>query len=38
MKVPRDVNANELVKTLERLGYDVIRQTGSHIRLNKNNK
>lgn len=35
MRVPRDVNANELVKFLERLGYIVIRQTGSHIRLNK---
>ena len=35
MKVPRDVNASELIKLLERHGYVVIRQTGSHIRLTK---
>jgi len=35
MKVPRDVNASELIKLLERCGYIVIRQTGSHIRLTK---
>ena len=35
MKVPRDVNAAELIKLLERYGYSVIRQTGSHIRMLK---
>ena len=35
MKVPRDVDAGELVKLLERCGYTTIRQTGSHIRMNK---
>ena len=35
MKVPRDVDASELIKLLERHGYIVIRQTGSHIRLSK---
>jgi len=35
MKVPRDINASELIKLLERCGYVVIRQTGSHIRLAK---
>jgi len=35
MKVPRDINASELIKLLERCGYTVIRQTGSHIRLSK---
>ena len=35
MKVPRDVNADELVKLLTRYGYIVIRQTGSHIRMSK---
>ena len=35
MKVPRDINASELIKLLERCGYIVIRQTGSHIRLSK---
>ena len=35
MKVPRDVNASELVKALERCGYIAVRQTGSHIRLSK---
>ena len=35
MKVPRDVNADSLINLLGRYGYDVIRQTGSHIRLSK---
>ena len=35
MKVPRDVNAGELIKLLKRYGYTVVRQTGSHIRLIK---
>lgn len=35
MKVPRDVDAIELVTLLKRHGYSVIRQTGSHIRLSK---
>jgi len=35
MKVPRDVNASELIALLNRHDYTVIRQTGSHIRLSK---
>jgi len=33
MRLPRDMDALDLVKTLHRLGYQVVRQTGSHIRL-----
>jgi predicted RNA binding protein YcfA (HicA-like mRNA interferase family) len=33
VKLPRDLSGQELVKVLERLGYEVNRQTGSHIRL-----
>ena len=33
MKLPRSVSGAELVKALKRLGYEVTRQTGSHIRL-----
>lgn len=33
MKLPRDVSGAQLIKALERLGYRVIRQTGSHVRL-----
>ncbi|MGH8234438.1 MAG: type II toxin-antitoxin system HicA family toxin [Rhodanobacteraceae bacterium] len=33
MKLPRDVDAHQLIKALARLGYRVTRQTGSHIRL-----
>ena len=33
MKIPRDINANDLVKVLTLYGYTVTRQTGSHIRL-----
>ena len=35
MKVPRDVNAENLITALKRHGYLVVRQTGSHIRLSK---
>jgi len=33
MKLPRDLSSDDLVKKLSELGYDVTRQTGSHIRL-----
>jgi predicted RNA binding protein YcfA (HicA-like mRNA interferase family) len=33
MKLPRGVPAERLIRALERLGYAVIRQKGSHIRL-----
>jgi len=33
MKLPRDVSGVALVKALRRLGYEVTRQRGSHIRV-----
>ena len=33
MKVPRDINAPDLIRALRVLGYDSVRQEGSHIRL-----
>ncbi len=30
-KMPRDISGHELVKKLEKLGYKVVRQTGSHM-------
>lgn len=33
MKLPRDLSSDDLIKKLSELGYDVTRQTGSHIRL-----
>jgi predicted RNA binding protein YcfA (HicA-like mRNA interferase family) len=33
MKLPRDLTGLQLVKNLEILGYQVSRQTGSHIRI-----
>ena len=33
MKLPRDIDAPELIKALQSLGYHVVRQSGSHIRL-----
>ena len=33
MRLPRDVSGQELAKRLERFGYTVTRQTGSHMRL-----
>ena len=33
MRLPRDLTGTELVQRLERVGYTVTRQTGSHMRL-----
>jgi predicted RNA binding protein YcfA (HicA-like mRNA interferase family) len=33
MKLPRDLDADSLIRALARIGYHVSRQTGSHIRL-----
>ena len=33
MKTPRDCAGSKLVRALRKLGYTVLRQTGSHIRL-----
>ena len=35
MRMPRDVSGEGLARTLERLGYVVTRQTGSHMRLTR---
>lgn len=33
MRIPRDLTGKELIKALGKLGYEVTRQSGSHIRL-----
>ena len=33
MKLPRDLSGSAVVKALERRGFTVARQTGSHVRL-----
>ena len=33
MKIPRDLGGEELANLLKKYGYQVTRQTGSHIRL-----
>lgn len=33
MRVSRDLSADDLVRALGKLGYTVVRQTGSHMRL-----
>jgi predicted RNA binding protein YcfA (HicA-like mRNA interferase family) len=33
MKLPRDVSGDDLSKALKAMGYQVTRQTGSHMRL-----
>ena len=35
MKLPRDISGPEAVKALRRLGFEVTRQEGSHIRMAK---
>lgn len=33
MKIPRDVNGADLARALRALGYERVRQDGSHLRL-----
>ena len=33
MRLPRDLSGDDLAKALRKLGYEVTRQTGSHLRL-----
>jgi predicted RNA binding protein YcfA (HicA-like mRNA interferase family) len=33
MKIPRDINSQQLIRYLKPYGYSITRQTGSHIRL-----
>lgn len=35
MKLPRDVSGAQAVRALQRLGFVVVRQRGSHVRLAK---
>lgn len=36
MKLPRDVSGDDLAKALKTFGYEVARQSGSHLRLTTN--
>jgi len=36
MRIPRDLSGADLVKRLGKLGYAISRQTGSHLRLTRN--
>ena len=33
MRLPRDLSGRDLAKALGKLGYEIARQTGSHMRL-----
>ena len=33
MKLPRDISGDELVRLLKQFGFQITRQTGSHLRL-----
>jgi len=33
LKIPRNINGSDLVRALRELGYERVRQDGSHIRL-----
>jgi len=35
-RIPRDMSVKKLVKLLRRYGYEIKRETGSHIRLESN--
>ena len=33
MRIPRDIGSDKLIKLLDKFGYNITRQIGSHIRL-----
>jgi len=33
MRIPRDIDAEKFANLLSKFGYDITRQTGSHMRL-----
>ena len=33
MRIPRDIDGDKLTGLLSKFGYDITRQTGSHVRL-----
>lgn len=33
MRLPKDLPADRLIKVLQQMGYEVVRQRGSHVRL-----
>lgn len=33
MKLPRGVSGDRLIRTLQQIGYSIVRQSGSHVRL-----
>lgn len=38
MRIPRDIGGDELGKLLKKYGYEMTRQTGSHVRLTSKRK
>lgn len=35
MKLPRDISGEQVLKKLERIGYEKTKQTGSHMKLTR---
>ena len=38
MKLPRDISGAQTLKALERLGFSISRQAGSHVRMARGNR
>ena len=38
MRLPRDISGDDLVRELHKYGYQVTRQTGSHLRLTRSSE
>ena len=38
MKLPRDISGAEASQALERLGFSITRQSGSHVRMARGNR
>jgi predicted RNA binding protein YcfA (HicA-like mRNA interferase family) len=35
VKLPRDVSGSDVIRALEKIGFNVLRQAGSHVRLGR---
>jgi predicted RNA binding protein YcfA (HicA-like mRNA interferase family) len=38
VKFPRDISGAEAIKALERMGFSITRQAGSHVRMTRGNR
>ena len=38
MRIPRAISADRLIRALEQMGYEIVRQKGSHVRMRRDGR